>query len=104
MKTLEQLTEDWRQAVGSDSGLGKTLKYDFKGEGFIVIDGGSVTNEDKPTDLTLTGKLADMVEIFAGRLHSTKALMTGRIKISSMNVAMELGPKMEALLKRLPKD
>ena len=37
MATLEDVTEAMRVAVGSDSGLGKSLKYDFKGDGFIHI-------------------------------------------------------------------
>ena len=46
--TLEEMTERVRGAVGADSGLGKTLKFDLKGDGVIHIDGGTVTNEDKP--------------------------------------------------------
>ena len=52
--TLEEMTERVRGAVGADSGLGKTLKFDLKGDGVIHIDGGTVTNEDKPADLTMT--------------------------------------------------
>ena len=50
MATLEEITERFRGAVGADSGLGRSLKFDLKGDGFIHIDGGSVTNEDKPAD------------------------------------------------------
>ena len=45
---LEELTERMKIAVGTDSGLGKSLKFNLKGDGFVYIDGGSVTNEDKP--------------------------------------------------------
>src|SRR6516164_10886898 len=51
--TLDELTDRMKTAVGSDSGLGKTLKFNLKGEGCVLIDGGSVTNDDKPADLTL---------------------------------------------------
>ena len=53
MSRLDGLTESMKAAVGADSALGKTLKFDLKGEGFIYIDGGWVTNEDKSADLTL---------------------------------------------------
>jgi hypothetical protein len=42
-----------KAVVSADSALGRTLKFDLKGEGFIYIDGGWVTNEDKSADLTL---------------------------------------------------
>ena len=48
MSRLDELTESMKAAVDSDSALGKTLKFDLKGEGFIYVDGGSVTNEDRP--------------------------------------------------------
>ena len=35
MATLEEITGEMQKAVGADSGLGKTLKFDFKGEGFV---------------------------------------------------------------------
>jgi hypothetical protein len=50
MATLQDITDIMAKAVGEDSGLGKSLKFDFKGDGFILIDGGSVTNDVKPAD------------------------------------------------------
>ena len=35
MTTLQELTERVTQAVGEDSGLGKSFKVDLRGEGFI---------------------------------------------------------------------
>jgi len=46
----------------------KRLKFDLKGEGFIYIDGGSVTNEDKAADLTLTLTIDDLKAISPGKL------------------------------------
>ena len=40
MATLQEITDRFKAAVGADSGLGKTLKFDIKGDGFIHIDGG----------------------------------------------------------------
>ena len=60
MATLQELTDRVKTAVGADSGLGKTLKFNLKGEGFVFIDGGQVSNEDKPADLTMTISLDDL--------------------------------------------
>ena len=101
MASLQDITDKIRAAVGADSGLGKSLKFDLKDDGFIHIDGGSVTNEDKPADLTLTLSKDDLIEIAQGRLDATAAVMGGRIKLSDMMLAMSLQPKMGALFSKL---
>jgi putative sterol carrier protein len=100
MATLQDVTDKIRAAVGDDAGLGKTLKFNLKGEGFIHIDGGAVTNEDAPADLTLTTTLDDLLEIAAGRLDATTAVMSGRLQLSDMMAAMALQPKLVALFQR----
>src|ERR1700743_3587134 len=101
MPELSEFTEKMRAAVGDDSGLGKTLKYDLKGDGFLYIDGGSVTNEDKPADLTLTISLDNLLELYSGKLSPMSAVMTGKLKMSDMGLAMILQSKLEALGKRM---
>jgi len=101
MTTLADLTETFRTAVGSDSGLGKTLKFDLKGDGFIRIDGGSVSNEDGPADLTMTIALTDLVALGKGELEAMSAVMTGKLQLSDMMVAMGLQPKINALMARM---
>lgn len=101
MASLSDITDKIRAAVGADSGLGKSLKFDLKDAGVIHIDGGSVTNEDKPADLTLTLSKDDLLDIAAGRLDPTAAVMGGRIKLSDMMLAMSLQPKMGALFSKL---
>jgi putative sterol carrier protein len=101
MATLQEITDRVKQAVGTDSGLGKSLKFDLKGDGFIHIDGGEVTNEDKPADLTMTLSLADLLEMGAGTLDATMAFMSGRLKLSDMGLAMSLQPKMAALFAKM---
>ena len=101
MSRLDELTERMKTAVGTDSGLGKTLKFNLKGEGFIYIDGGSVTNDDKPADLTLTITLDDLIELGEGKLDPMTAVMTGRLGLSDMGVAMGLQGKMQALFSKL---
>jgi putative sterol carrier protein len=101
MPQLNDFTQKMRVAVGDDSGLGKSLKYDLKGDGFIFIEGGSVTNEDKPADLTLTISLADLGELYAGRLSPMSAVMGGKLKMSDMGLAMQLQSKLEALGRKM---
>jgi putative sterol carrier protein len=101
MSRLDELTERMKKAVGADSGLGKTLKFNLKGEGFVYIDGGSVTNEDKPADLTLTISMDDLIALGEGRLDPMTAVMTGALQLSDMGVAMGLQAKMQALFSKL---
>jgi putative sterol carrier protein len=101
MATLDEITDRFKAAVGSDSGLGKTLKFNLKGDGFVFIDGGSVTNEDKPADLTLTISSADLEAMGAGKLDAMTAVMTGRLQLSDMGLAMALQSKMQALFSKM---
>ena len=98
---LQELTERMKTAVGADSGLGKTLKFNLKGEGFVYIDGGTVTNDDKPADLTLTITMKDLIALGEGKLDPMTAVMTGALGLSDMGVAMGLQGKMQALFSKL---
>jgi putative sterol carrier protein len=101
MATLQELTDRVRTAVGADSGLGKTLKFNLKGEGFVFIDGGSVSNEDKPADLTMTISLNDLVAMGEGKLDAMTAVMTGKLQLSDMGLAMSLQSKMQTLFSKM---
>jgi putative sterol carrier protein len=101
MSQLDELTERMKTAVGADSGLGKTLKFNLKGEGVVFIDGGAVTNEDKPADLTLTIAMPDLIAMGEGKLDPMTAVMTGKLQLSDMGVAMGLQGKMQALFAKL---
>jgi putative sterol carrier protein len=98
---LDTLTERMKAAVGADSGLGKTLKFNLKGEGFVHIDSGSVTNEDKPADLTLTVTIDDLRAIGQGKLSPATAVMTGRLGLSDMGIALGLRGKMQELFAKM---
>ena len=76
MATLQEITDRMKAAVGEDSGLGKSLKFDLKDAGVIHIDGGSVSNEDKPADLTMTLSMDDLLAIGAGALDPTMAVIS----------------------------
>ncbi len=101
MSRLEEFTERMKAAVGADSGLGRTLKFDLKGEGFVFIDGGRVSNDDSPADLTLTITMDDLIALGEGRLDPMTAVMTGKLRLSDMGVAMGLQGKMNALFSKL---
>jgi putative sterol carrier protein len=99
--TLQELTERVANGVGEDSGLGKSLKFSLKGEGFIHIDGGAVTNEDKPADLTISITRADLEALGKRQLDPMSAVMSGRMRMSDMGLAMSLQPKMQSLFSKL---
>ncbi|HEY2357886.1 MAG TPA: SCP2 sterol-binding domain-containing protein [Phenylobacterium sp.] len=100
MATLEELTKRIRAATASDSDLGKTIKLDLKGQGVIHIDGASVTNDDLPADLVVTVGLKDLAALGKGELDPTRAMMTGRLRLSNMALAMQLQPKIQLLFSR----
>lgn len=101
MATLQDITDRFRVAVGNDSGLGKTLKFDLKGDGFITIDGGTVSNDNAPADLTISIALADLIAMGQGKLDAMSAVMSGRMQLSDMGLAMALQSKMSALFARI---
>jgi putative sterol carrier protein len=101
MATTEEITDRIRAAVGADSGLGKSLKFDLKGDGFIHIDGGQVTNENKPADLTMTISRDNLQALGTGKLDAMTAVMTGKLKLSDMAAAMALQPKLQSLFSKM---
>jgi putative sterol carrier protein len=92
LATLQEITAELQAAVGDDSGLGRTIKFDFRDEGCIHVDGGRVSNDDLPADCTLDLSRHDFEELARGRLDPAMAMMRGRLKIhGDMTVAMKLG-------------
>jgi putative sterol carrier protein len=101
MATLQDITDRIKTAVGDDSGLGKTLKFNLKSDGVIRIDGGSVTNDDTPADLTITISKDDFEALGAGKLDAMTAVMSGKMQLSDMGLAMGLQGKMTALFAKI---
>ena len=91
MATVSEITERLRNALTGEAGLSKSLKIDFKGEGFIHVDGTVVTNDDAPADCTVVVSREDLESMVRGELDPMSAMMRGRLKIQGdMSVAMKL--------------
>ena len=91
MATVAEITERLRAAVTGRPGLPKSLKLDFKGEGFIHVDGQTVTNDDVPADCTVVVSREDLEAMARGELDPMSAMLRGRLKIKGdMAVAMQL--------------
>ena len=101
MASLEDITAKFQSAVGTDSGLGRSVKFVLKGAGVVRVDGAQVTNEDAPADLTLTLSQADLEALGEGRLNPMTAFLSGRLKVSDMAGAMQLQPRLQALFDRV---
>ena len=83
--SLEQLTARVRQAVGDDSGLEATIKFNFGDDGIIYIDGAStpntVSNEDKDSKITIMVSRENFERIIDHKLNPKLALMTGKMRL-----------------------
>jgi putative sterol carrier protein len=100
MATLDEITERIRGAVASGPGLERSLKFDLKGEGFIHIDGAAVSNEDRPADLVVTISHKDLEALAKRELDPMRAIMSGRMRLSDMTLAMQLQPAIQTLFAR----
>ena len=97
MASVADITDRLRLALTDQPGLSKSLKLDFKGEGFIRVDGRTVTNDDAPSDCTVTVTREDLEAMAKGELDPMTAMMRGRLKIQGdMGVAMQLQSMLRA--------
>ena len=98
MPTAEEIAERLRKAVAGGLDLGCAVKLDLKGEGIVRIAGGEVSDEDGPADLTVRVSRKDLGALAKGELDPMRAVMSGRLKLSDMGLAMKLMPQIQALL------
>ena len=101
MASLEEITAKFREAVGEDADLGRSVKFVLKGDGVVRVDGAQVSNDDLPADLTLTLSRADLEALGEGRINPMTAVLTGRLKVSDMATAMQMQSKLQALFDRV---
>lgn len=99
MTSLQDLTDKIARAA-ANSDLDKTIKLDLKGEGVIRVAGAAVTNDDGPADLTVTISIRDLVAMGKKELDPLRAMMTGKLRVSDMGLAMTLQPAIQALFAR----
>jgi putative sterol carrier protein len=95
MATLAELTERVRTAVGAESGLEATVKFNFGNDGVIYIDGVSkpntVDNNDRDAKITLTVSSENFRRIIDHELKPQMALITGKMRLrGDIRIAMRL--------------
>ncbi|MDB5465523.1 MAG: hypothetical protein JWQ46_285 [Phenylobacterium sp.] len=100
MATLEEITDRIRRAAACDVALDKSIKLDLKGEGFIHIEGAEVSNEDRPADLVVTVSRRDLEAMGKRELDPMRAIMTGRLKLSDMGLAMKMQSAIQSLFSK----
>lgn len=100
MATLAELTERLRGAV-AEGGLDRSVTLRLKGEGVIHVDGAEVVNEDRDADLVITISPKDLSALAHGRLDPMSAVMTRKMLLSDMALAMKLQPQIRALFARM---
>lgn len=95
---VQQIIEQMGGAIGANSGLGGTLKFDFGDPGSVYIDGKSSPNSvtdgaGKDADCTISLTLETFEKMVKGELDGTSAFMQGKLRVAGdMGLAMKLGP------------
>jgi putative sterol carrier protein len=95
---IDEIVKQMGSAIGANSGLGGTLKFDFGEPGSVLIDGKSTPNsvsdgEGKTADCTISVSLETFEKMVRGELDGTSAFMQGKLRVAGdMGLAMKLGP------------
>ena len=95
---IQQIITQMGGAIGANSGLGGTLKFDFGDAGSVLIDGKSSPNsvsdgDGKGADCTISVSMDTFEKMVKGELDGTSAFMQGKLRVAGdMGLAMKLGP------------
>mgnify|MGYP001547689520 FL=1 len=95
---VDEIVAQMSKAIGDNSGLGGTLKFDFGDPGSVYIDGKSTPNTvsdgaSKNADCTISVSLETFEKMVKGELDGTSAFMQGKLRVAGdMGLAMKLGP------------
>ncbi len=97
---LQALTAQLRAGL-AEARLDATVKFDLKGEGVIVLDADTATNDDRPADLTVTISIDDLRAIGRGKLSLMSAVTTRRLRLSDMGTATAMLGQLKTLVARV---
>jgi len=95
---VKEIISQMGAALGADTGLGGTIKFDFGEPGSVLIDGKSKPNSvsdgsGKNADCTISVSLETFEKMVKGELDGTSAFMQGKLRVAGdMGLAMKLGP------------
>jgi putative sterol carrier protein len=98
---VQEIITQMGSAIGANSGLGGTLKFDFGEPGSVYVDGKSEPNavsdgEGKAADCTISVSLDTFEKMVKGELDGTSAFMQGKLRVAGdMGLAMKLGPVLQ---------
>ena len=98
---VQEIITQMSNAIGANSGLGGTLKFDFGEPGSVLIDGKSTPNtvsdgDGKNADCTISVSLETFEKMVKGELDGTSAFMQGKLRVAGdMGLAMKLGPVLQ---------
>ena len=98
---VQQIISQMAGAIGANSGLGGTLKFDFGDAGSVLVDGKSSPNSvcdgaGKSADCTISVTLETFDKMVKGELDGTSAFMQGKLQVAGdMGLAMKLGPVLQ---------
>ncbi len=98
--SIESITETIKTKVGTDCGLGATLKFHLGNDGVVLIDATQVpnvvSNEDGAAQCTIKMKLSDLEDMLVGKLDPMAAFSLGKLQLEGdLGVAMKLGNLMK---------
>lgn len=97
--SIENVTSTIKEKVGTDCGLGGSIKFNCGDDGVLVVDAtvvpNVVTNEDVPAQCTVKIKIGDLEDMLAGKLDPMAAFSLGKLQLEGdLGVAMKLGTLM----------
>ncbi len=94
--SIENVTAIVTQKVGTDCGLGGSIKFHCGDDGVIAVDAtvvpNIVTNDDVPAQCTVKIKIGDLEDMLSGKLDPMAAFSLGKLQLEGdLSIAMKLG-------------